>query len=964
MRDFFPLTGLSLVLWLQLFGAQAAEAIGGTTARIDKTRRGAIAETARFRAQIRDGVLVSFFNKLTGEEYLAKEGRPDGLLPHLPSGLGTQHTDSEREAACKLFEWPWWEHPTTASWPNHHYPTTTSVFAFKAKDELDVMLTYKGLSNGTGSFADESFTLEVGIDGETGDLLVTPAAEAPRGGVYGCGFTLAALSPEITVEAPIFEGLRLDRHMQPALSVNQWANFWDYAFVALNGEKTGAVGLWCQDKELKVYKTLFYLINEQGLSLSVHAMNLPPFNELKSARPMTWRLQAFDKSWAQAAARFRQWRLKNVKIAPRPDWVKKLSFMEYGMDKASPVNETRMLEKYFGGKDLDRVLTWAPAVRGAGFDNNHANNNPYAGFREDMQGWKAKHLKLMVYLQPMIMWGPNPKTDRERQAVAFSAVANTRSPFRADLNTVDLKHDQHNLGCPQWQRWFLDWVKEYIQGYGADGIYHDQSYCCPIDVRGLAAPGGMTSPQGMADYFYKAATENLGSIHGTEHMTEVNNVGASMSLGCGIIWGTPGYQGHIGPAGSMNWQRIKKASPVSNALHSPNGAIFGFPHQSNYSEFGAVRFHHGMDQMERRGDLPAIPLGFYGFTSESCDQFANEVWLDRQRATTFVHYGLRPAFPENWERNVLTYFKGANGEDFRYEQMPWGTAFVQYVGGQRKLQYGRINGVARAAVEGAILGWPCYDEHGPVGLNPDESATYCLDPAGRRPPVWFSLPVDDVYVADGYADEDLAYFQLRPVPSHAAATNSVYLNAASGLVAVWVDGKVVKPVAAGPNRWTIAVNRDSFVAAIFREPPAGFASLATHKILCRDVDPVTRRDILRPSFLASTVSPIKEGVKIEPAQQKAGPIKGESQVHIPLKAAADGVLRISSVEVPPPACRWNGKAAAFRPSTSAKGQTAQSLETPMRAGETALLSLTPTVAGTFTFQWLSAAGAANSQGRR
>ncbi len=103
MRNLFPLTGLSLVLWLQLLGAQAAEPIGGTTARIDKTGRGAIAETARFRAEIRDGVLVSFFNKLTGEEYLAKEGRPDGLLPHLPSGLGTQHTDSERESASQTF---------------------------------------------------------------------------------------------------------------------------------------------------------------------------------------------------------------------------------------------------------------------------------------------------------------------------------------------------------------------------------------------------------------------------------------------------------------------------------------------------------------------------------------------------------------------------------------------------------------------------------------------------------------------------------------------------------------------------------------------------------------------------------------------------------------------------------------------------------------------------------------------
>lgn len=203
-------TALSLVLSLQAMAAGAGEPIKqdrDAVGLVEKTPRGARVETDRFRAEIRDGVLVNFFNKLTHEEYLAKDVRPDVVLPHLPSGLGTQHTNSERASVRELFEWPWWEHPTTASWPNHHYPTPTSVFAFQAKDKLDVMLTYKGLSNGTGNFADESFALEVGIDGETGDLLVTPAAEAPRGGVYGCGFTLAALSPEITVEAPIFEGL-------------------------------------------------------------------------------------------------------------------------------------------------------------------------------------------------------------------------------------------------------------------------------------------------------------------------------------------------------------------------------------------------------------------------------------------------------------------------------------------------------------------------------------------------------------------------------------------------------------------------------------------------------------------------------------------------------------------------------------------------------------------------------------
>lgn len=215
------------------------------------------------------------------------------------------------DAAHKLFEWPWWEKPQTSQWPNQHYPTAAGAFTCDAKDAASAVLTYRGLSNGKDSFAGESFTLEVAVDPETGDLLVTPAAESTRGGVYGCGFTLSALAPEITVEAPIFEG-----------------------------------------------------------------------------------------------------------------------------------------------KDLDRVITWMP------------------------------------------------------------------------------------------------------------------------DARGLV--NGMTTTQGMAAYFYKAATENPNSIHGTEHVTEVNNVGASLGLGCGIHWGTPGYnvKNRIGPQGSMSWQReiaskTPQPRPSSCARRSP-----------------------------------------------------------------------------------------------------------------------------------------------------------------------------------------------------------------------------------------------------------------------------------------------------------------------------------------------------------------------------------------------------------
>jgi hypothetical protein len=167
-----------------------------------------------------------------------------------------------------------------------------------------------------------------------------------------------------------------------------------------------------------------------------------------------------------------------------------------------------------------------------------------------------------------------------------------------------------------------------------------------------------------------------------------------------------------------------------------------------------------------------------------------------------------------------------------------------------------------------------------------------------------------------------------------------------------VDGKAVKPTATGGNRWAIAVNRDSFVAALFQEPPTGFASVATSPILCRCVDRVTRRDILRPSFLAGAVTALNNGVRIEPMQQKVGSIQSESQVHIPLKAPASGILRISTAEVPPPACRLNGNATAFVSSTAANQKKVDSMEIPMQSGEAALLSLSPTVAGTFNFEWL------------
>lgn len=906
--------------------------IGGVwvgRAEIVSRERGARITTDRFQVDLRDGVVVSMLNKLTGEEYLDPHANLDNIVPHLPGGLGSQATAPELEAAGKLYRWPWMEHPADATWANHHSPSATSKCAFEAKDAAHAIVTYTGLTDGSRQYPDETLAIDLAIDGETGDLLFTPVARSPRKGVYSSSLSVSALGPAITAEAPIFDGLRLDRAMQPMLWVNQWGGYWDYAFLAFNGYKKGALAIWCQDAELKYYKYLHYLINPEGLSFSFTAMNIPPFDDLKEAGAVTWRLQAFEKGWSQAVARFRAWRVKNVKIAPRPQWGQHIAFVNGGVN--ANAQWVGMIESYFGSSNLERTITFGATIREAGFDANHANNTPYAAFKDDLKLWKQKGPKFMAYLQPMIMWDPKPKTAREKQGVAAHAKADTISVFQKPGAGPLPNIDQHHLGQPDWQRWFLDWVKEYIQVYGADAVYHDQSYHCPVDSRGLAV-GGKTSTQGMADYFFKAQTENPNALHGTEHMTEVNNVGASLGIGSGILWGT---------AECMRKQRIDHPSPVCNALHYPNGAIFSFPHFSQIICGILERIHWGMNLSEGRGELAYAAL--QNPEAIATKGLANERWLDVVRSRTFVHKGLHAVFPEDWDPSVLSYFKGAKGDDFRYIKMAWGSAFVEISGNKTNLCYGRIHGTPYAEVVGGIYGWPCYNAKGPAGLHPNRY--YVLDPGLQRPAVYFSSnnqfarSLYEGYLDDGFIADSFAYITLKPREDLLGIIgyDSVILNTAAEPRTVLLNGVSVKPLAQGNGKWKIDYRLQSdpiTIVAILKELPAGVAQIAAGTV-ARTVASDWNID----QYLA--------GVGLDLA--KAPPIFSEyrSVILAPVRAPldqGDGALKVSLPE--------GVTRVAFN---GVDKPLAASLLLPMKAGEQGLLLVRSTGRPLVKYEWVTIA---------
>ena len=906
---------------------------------ISATERGARITTDRYQIDIRDGVVVSILNKLTNEEYLDPYADLNKIVPHLPGGLGSQSTDIERESAAKLYKWPWWEHAAESTWPNHHSPSSASKCEVITKNDSTVTLTYKGLTDGTKQYPDETLALELAIDAATGDLLVTPLAKSPRKGVYSSSLTVSALGPAITAEAPIFDGLQLDRNMQPLLWVNQWGGYWDYAFLAFNGYKKGAVAVWCQDPELKYYKYLDYLINQEGISFSFTVMNIPPFDKLKEAGTCTWRIQAFDKGWSQAVARFRDWRQNNVKIAPRPDWAKQISFVNGGVNAGK--GWVDMIDKYFASSNLDRTITFAAVIRAEGFDQNHANNTPYKGFKEDMKYWKQKGPKMMAYLQPMIMWSPSPKTDREKAAVAAHNKAETISVFQeGDAKPMGLV-DQHHLGQPDWQRWFLDWVKEYIQDYGSDAVYHDQSYHCPVDSRGLAV-AGKTSPQGMAEYFYKAQTESPNSLHGSEHLTEVNTVGASLGIGSGILWGT---------AESMRKQRIDHPSAICNALHYPNAAIFSFPHFSQIYSRNLERIHWGMNLSEARGELAYAAL--QGADQAATEGLVNERWMDYVRCQTFVHKGLRAVFPEDYDRSVLSYLKGAKGEDIRYVKTAWGSAFVEITGNTTNTLYGRIHGTPYAKVDGgSIYGWPVYNAKGPAGLHPNRY--YVLDPNLKRPTVFFasnnlfSPSLYEGYVDEGFATDAFAYINIKPRENLLGIImyDSVVLHAPEAPKAVYVNGALTQPRMLTNGQWKIDFQLTDKVAivALLKDTPEGFDKLAANA-----VGRSLGNDWAIDQFASTSGT---NAVKATPTGFSCNP----SQVLVPIRAPGnqgDGFLKLSfSSSAPVKKVDFNGMEKPFASMVMPDKSLAGELSLPMKANEQGLISIRPEGATRVACEWV------------
>ncbi len=938
-------------------------AVVSAEATITPTDRGAVIETTRYRAEFSDGLLMGLRNAFTGEEYLDYASDRAAWLPHLPAGMGHQHGEAALAAAADLHAAPWSSHAPTFALPNQRYPDAASTFRFESVSDDEAVLHYTELADGVGGrHAGDSLRLRITIDADTQDLMVVITAESGAPGVYGAMLALAPVNPAITVEAPIFVGIRLTHDMPPRLWRNRWPGYWDYPFIALNGGRRGAIGIWAADPELR-YKEFYYRVDDDGIGLSFATLGLPPYDENHTVESVTWHIQAFDHHWAQAAARYRAWRDAHVDMVERPDWVQQVSFVNSGVNAAP--GWLNMLSAYFEGRHLDRTVTFGTTIRAANFDTMHWDNRPYEGFADHMQAWKESGAKLMAYLNPMTMWdrrgnqeSPVPAEEAERIRQMAVDTTTTRV-FAGEPGVRHRFYSKHHLGESNWQAWFLDWVRAYIQEHGADGIYHDETYITDTDNRGLV--DGMTPEQGLADYVRKAKRQNPGSIHASEHLNDVNLAGISLGIGAGIHWGVA--------IDGMRMQRIRHASPISAALAYPWGVIWDFPHFSDLVQQGqATRHHMGMDQHERRAQIAGLFIqngALYGGQTVPYDQWHNELRMDRVRALTFVHEGLRPFFPEDWQRGVRSYFRAADGGEYRYADRPWGSAFIRVDDDGETLLYGRVHGVFNARTDAGIVNWALFNDDGPTGLNPDRYYTAWPDIA--RPAAYLTGSTTDGFLAESFVNETflLAGFEVYEPMLNLLPHLGLDLHAPAEPAAVVVNGRPAQVRATEAGTYRINARTDAMILVWLREQEAGIEAARQTTVL-RMVNDM-HQDLFDSAWLSEHA--IERGtltrrgetpeqmpsVQISRAVGAPGLARFASpRLYIPFRSGGPGVLTLHQT-----APRRGDSLQALRIDGQARRLTddqraGASIELPFDGDIHALIELQPVGAAQIGLEWTAA----------
>jgi hypothetical protein len=213
--------------------------------------------------------------------------------------------------------------------------------------------------------------LAISIDPESGDLVVEPSAYSSRPGVRACRWTVGGIRTDLSLVAPLFQGIRLK--LDDALlrgSRWTWPQAWEAGFAVLQGP---AGGFWIhtQDSSYR-YKALLTGTRAAANQLGFDSEAPGPIDDNLAAGGLAWRINVFQGDWKNPVQRYRDWlwRAYSLDAAERSrrPWIRGLRLAVSWCP-----GDAELLDALARRVDPRKVLLHFPGWRTDGYDENYPN---------------------------------------------------------------------------------------------------------------------------------------------------------------------------------------------------------------------------------------------------------------------------------------------------------------------------------------------------------------------------------------------------------------------------------------------------------------------------------------------------------------------------------------------------------------------------------------------------------------
>ena len=649
-------------------------------------------ETDGYTVKFERGVITHIHNKLTAENYTL------GNLSGKRGQTGILRTETRRDV-------------------NPHELLLTEA---KQPSALEAEIHLEQGGNAVRLF--------IGVDPETGELLIGQEGISDAVGVYGVQLGFGNLNVRnLQLILPAQGGQVIDATSSITSRGFNYPGSWETQLAIIQGEHGGFYVRGAD--ETLWFKRLTCQKDSESLTLGFQTHNQAPWDALTSAQSVTWRLKTYAGDYRVPAAIYRDWMEETFspwRLSDRAAWVNDIGLV------VILALDLETLNQLAAQVDPSKTLLYLVGWREAGYDENYPDYTAIDGFGDFVKAAHGHGFRVMPHVNLVGLSAYHPLY-AEFQQYQF------RDPWSGDLigwwwdrTSSPHRHAWINNASSQFRNLLVQQLKRVWETYNVDAFHLDISHVVVNDANGLIE--GLNSSQGNVLMHQELAEAMPGVVFSGEHLHEVTFFRENFA---------------------QRWKLPPDATPhpISAFLFSrytrPYGYL-GLP----VLERDPLDYQTFLNSYESWGVLPTVRI--WGVEELNGPLTQQMLAVARQ----WQELGLTPDFESDWGADTLFQYTTEAGETVIYQHTPSGSTFVL----PNDAGYERVFGVTQAQTHRNLPHWRAYNETTLLGLDPNKSYFLSDLPRDLSQVHINSLPLE-VSVMGHRVTEHAALFRLERTDS-------------------------------------------------------------------------------------------------------------------------------------------------------------------------------------------------------